>query len=147
MKKKIYDACVILLQNKIDFFNHTLNDLSEGTKNDSKSSAGDKHETAMAMMQIEQEKIGKQLNDVTHLLHLLYRIDINTSLEKIGKGSLIYSAKNIFFIATSLGKITVDGLEVFVISPESPLALAFMGKKVNDKATVNNQTYIVDKIN
>lgn len=38
-----------------------LNDIKEALFQDSKSTAGDKHETSRAMAQLEQEKLGKQL--------------------------------------------------------------------------------------
>ncbi len=40
-----------------------LNDLKESGANETKSTAGDKHETALAMVQIEQANIRKQLEE------------------------------------------------------------------------------------
>jgi hypothetical protein len=38
--------------------------LQEDSKNDAKGSAGDKHETALSMMHIEQEKLNYKLREV-----------------------------------------------------------------------------------
>ena len=40
-----------------------LADLKESGTNETKSTAGDKHETALAMLQIEQANINAQLSD------------------------------------------------------------------------------------
>jgi hypothetical protein len=37
--------------------------LTEDSKNDAKGSAGDKHETALSMMHIEQEKLNYKLRE------------------------------------------------------------------------------------
>ncbi len=75
-KQKIYAHCCNLLDEKIRSLKSSLQELEEGSVNDTKSSAGDKHQTARAMMQIEQEKLGKQLNEVFEQKSVLEKIDI-----------------------------------------------------------------------
>ena len=60
MKLKIHSHCLQILNQKIEELSNALNTATESANNETKSSAGDKHETARAMMQIEQEKLGKQ---------------------------------------------------------------------------------------
>jgi hypothetical protein len=63
LKNALLKKCKEQISSTILFLENHLKDLSSGAQNDSKSSAGDKHETARAMMQIEQEKVGKQLKE------------------------------------------------------------------------------------
>ena len=51
--------------------------------NDVKSSAGDKHETGVAMAHLEQEKIGKQLQLVESMLSTVNKLTPISSLDKI----------------------------------------------------------------
>ncbi len=146
MKEEVYKVCIKLLKDRIQEMQITLNDLSDGAKNDTKSSAGDKHETARAMMQLEQEKIGKQLNEVLKQKAVLDKIDVNQHSKQIIKGSLV-KTKNIYlFIAAALGKVTVNKTEVVVLSPESPLGLKLMGLKKGDTAEINSVKYLIEQI-
>ena len=52
-KQKIYDYYEQLVQDRIDVFRDMIAALTEDSKNDAKGSAGDKHETALSMMQIQ----------------------------------------------------------------------------------------------
>jgi hypothetical protein len=53
-KQKIQQHYVQLVQDRIDVFKDMIAALTEDSKNDAKGSAGDKHETALSMMHIEQ---------------------------------------------------------------------------------------------
>ncbi|MEY4433193.1 MAG: hypothetical protein RLZZ44_1327, partial [Bacteroidota bacterium] len=63
-KQKIHTHYLQLVQDRIDFFQDMIVALTEDSKNDAKGSAGDKHETALSMMHIEQEKINHKLAEV-----------------------------------------------------------------------------------
>lgn len=146
MKEEVYKACIKLLNDKIQEMQNTLDELSEGAKNDTKSSAGDKHETARAMMQLEQEKIGKQLNEVLKQKTVFDKIDITQNSKTIIKGSLVKTKNMYLFIAAALGKVTVNKIDVVVLSPESPLGLKLMGLKKGDAAEINSVKYLIEQI-
>jgi len=134
-KQKVYAHCLALVENKIASLHKILADLEEGSANDSKSSAGDKHETARAMMQIEQEKIGRQARDLYLQKTLLEK---NSSLIKTNRGYL--------FLSIPLGKIEVESTPVTVISPQSPLGKKIFGLKVGDKTEINDVSYTIEEI-
>jgi hypothetical protein len=46
------------------YFRDMIAALTEDSKNDAKGSAGDKHETALSMMHLEQEKLNAKLREV-----------------------------------------------------------------------------------
>lgn len=54
-KQKIHQYYQQLVQDREDAFRDMIVALTEDSKNDAKGSAGDKHETALSMMHIEQE--------------------------------------------------------------------------------------------
>jgi len=56
LKQKIHLHYQQQVQDKIDVFRDMISALTEDSKNDAKGSAGDKHETALSMIHIEQEK-------------------------------------------------------------------------------------------
>ena len=106
-----------------------MQELITHAANDSKSSAGDKHETGRAMMQQAQEQLGKQLQETEMKRASLARIQTLPTTEAIGEGSLVMTNENTLLLAAPLGKIQFEEKEVFVISMQSPLAQALKGKK------------------
>ena len=146
LKQNIYSQCLQILNKKIEELNLALNTATESANNETKSSAGDKHETARAMMQIEQEKLSKQLKELQDQKTELEKIDITKNSVQIAKGTLIKTDKGFLFLSTGLGKIVVDTETDFVVSPQSPLGLKLLGLKENDTAEMNNIKYTIQKL-
>lgn len=145
-KQNIVEACFIHLSEKIKSLNGIITEVNAAGNSETKSSAGDKHETARAMMQLEQEKLGNQLKEAEIQLVEFKKNDFTKIFQRIEQGSLVETNKGYFFIASSVGKIVVDEKIVFVISHRSPLAIAMIGKQENDKASFNGVEYIIDNI-
>ncbi|MFM2282996.1 MAG: hypothetical protein RL222_500 [Bacteroidota bacterium] len=143
-KEKVYNHYLSELTVKIKSLQDKLNELSESAKNETKSTAGDKHETALAMLQIEQEKIRSQHKEALEQKVQLERINIQQSRVNIAKGSLIQTNKGYFFLSIALGKSIIDNLTVFAISPQSPLGEKLTGLSVNDVAEIKGINYLVE---
>lgn len=142
-KQHIISTCQRFLEEKIQSLNTIIKEVSESSNAESKSSAGDKHETSKAMMQLEIEKLGTQLKEAESQLAEFEKINFHKTFQTIELGSLVETNKGVFLIAGSIGKITVDDKIVFVISNKSPLAIAFAGKQQKDVLNFNGVEYIV----
>ncbi len=134
------------IHDKIDAFQDMISALSEDSKNDAKGSAGDKHETALSMMHIEQEKLNYKLKEHLNDRNNFSKIDFTKTSNKVQIGSLVLANSSYFLVALALPKITVQGANVFGISPQSPLAQELIGKQVGDSFTINNILYEVNEI-
>ncbi len=143
MKLKVYEECRRILTERIQSLRQQLHELVEGAKNDSKSTAGDKHETARAMMQIEQEKLANQLNLLLQQEQTLQRIDPESKSEIIVNGSLVKTNQGWIYISIPLGKIVVEGEGVMCLSAQSPLGQKLIGKRVNETLLVNATEYLL----
>jgi hypothetical protein len=146
LKSEIINACRVFLEEKIHALKTIMQELSEAANADAKSSAGDKHETARAMVQLEQEKTGAQLKEAEEQLMEFNKHDFSQSHAVIGQGSLIGTDKAVFFVAGSIGKLEVNGQAVFVISNRSPLALVFNSKKQKDTVIFNGVSYLINSV-
>src|SRR6188768_3737778 len=104
LKQQIHAHYLQIINDKINFLQQVLADLKESSSNETKSTAGDKHETALAMLQIEQANVGAQLQDILDKKAALEKIDPEFSSAKIINGSLIKTDKGYLFISTALGK-------------------------------------------
>ncbi len=140
-KQKVYEACSRLLQEKIDQLQQTLKDLHHSAANETKSTAGDKHETALAMLQIEQENKRRQLKELQQQQVLLNKIDAAHVSSAILNGALVTTDKGYFFISVALGKVHADGKVVYALSASSPLGEKMRGKFPGDVVEVNGAAY------
>ena len=145
-KNKIYGSYLEIIQDKIQLFQNNLNELMYSISNETKSTAGDKHETALAMLQIEQENTNQQLKEALNQKALFGKMDPTFFTSKIINGSLIKTNKGYFFLSIALGKTIVEGIDVIALSPHSPLGQKIMGLKVNDTAEINGVHYIIESI-
>ena len=111
-----------------------------------KSSAGDKHETARAMMQLENEKISRQLDETLKQKNDLEKIDIAAAMPVIASGSLIKANNMYFFMGIPLGRINVGDKQVIVFSLHSPLGQKMAGLKAGDAPAVNGIRYVIEEV-
>ena len=51
------------------------------------------------------------------------------------------------FISAALPKISIEGVTVLSVSPQSPLGSQLMGKKQGDIVNVNGTSFAISKIN
>jgi hypothetical protein len=100
--------------------------------NDVKSSAGDKHETGVAMAHLEQEKTGKQLQLVESMLSTVNKLIPLTTL-KVQPGHLIRTTAGWYFLSVGLGKIEVNEETIYCLSSQSPIGQLLLGKQANDQ--------------
>ena len=146
LKQKIYNHYRQVIDDKVAMLQKLLNDLKESGANETKSTAGDKHETALAMLQIEQANKRTQLQELLNQQAVLKKIDAAISAAVIVNGSLVKTNKGYFFMSTALGKAVVDGVSVISLSPQSPLGRKMMGLKPGDAALVNEAEYKIEGI-
>jgi hypothetical protein len=139
-------VCLQSIEERMDFIQNQLDELSKGIENEGKSSAGDKHETSISMMQLEQEKLGSQIQLVMEQKSQLLRLVKIEKTTKAGNGRLICTNHGLYFLGTSLGKITIDSNSFFAISVQSPFGQILMGKEVGHSFSFNGKDYQITSI-
>ncbi len=145
-KQKIYQYYLQLVQDRIDAFRDMITALTEDSKNDAKGSAGDKHETALSMMHIEQEKLNTKLKEVLDQKAVLDKIDPLFIAETIILGSLVKANGIYLYLSLALPKINIEGINVIALSPQSPLGNKLMGNKVGFAFEINSTKYLIESI-
>jgi len=145
-KQNIHQYYLQLVQDRIDVFRDMIVALTEDSKNDAKGSAGDKHETALSMMHIEQEKLNRKLREVLEQKTVLDKIDSTTIAKTIIVGSLVKANGIYLYLSVALPKISVEGTNIIALSPQSPLGNKLMGMQVNHAFEINTTKYIIQEI-
>ena len=146
MKQKILQHHQQLLQDKIDVFRDMISNLTEDAQNDAKGSAGDKHETALSMMHIEQEKLNHKLKEFLDQKAIIDKIDGTKTHSKIALGSLVQANGMLLFVSAALPKIIVDGKTIIAVSPQSPLGNKLVGNQVGFEFEINTTKYLIQNI-
>lgn len=146
MKKLVLERYHQILQDRIDVFRDMISGLTEDAQNDAKGSAGDKHETALSMMHIEQEKLNYKLQEILAQKAILDKINVNAKYTTIALGSLVKANDMLLFISTALPKITIDQSVVIAVSPQSPLGSKLMGNSVGFSFQINDSNFTIEYI-
>lgn len=146
LKLKTHQHYLQMVNNNISLLQQDLADLKESGANETKSTAGDKHETALAMLQIEQANKRLQLEKVIAQKVILEKMNPTIVAPIVVNGSIVKINEGYLFLSVALGKAVVEGIIVTALSPQSPLGNQLMGLKAGDTAVFNNKSYYIETI-
>lgn len=146
LKKNIFQFCEDYIQNRLNRIHNQIQEIQTALTSETKSSAGDKHETGRAMLQLEREKLGQQLAEAEKVLQLLSKVDISLSPTIIGLGTLVKTNGFNYFITISAGEYIDKQEKVYCISSGTPIAKLLLGKSVGDKVVFNGKEIVIKEI-
>ena len=146
LKPQLYQECKTIIDERISSLKNILQETQNAANNETKSSAGDKHETGRAMAQLETEKLNAQLGEALKVKQTLATINPIQLASNIVLGSVVFTNKGNFYIAISIGKIEIDNEQFFAISPASPIGKLLLTKKEKESFSFNGNTYIINTI-
>ena len=122
------------------------NNLKKDLVSEIKNSAGDKHETSRAMIQLELEKLGKQIYEIELNDEKLNTIKVFKTSTSVSLGSVIFTNKANYYIAIAADSCQVNSKVFYCISPRSPIGKLLIGKKINESIIFNDVESIILEI-
>ncbi len=146
LKHKILNYYKQQVEDRIDAFRDMIAALTEDAANDAKGSAGDKHETALSMMHLEQEKLNHKLGEFIAQKGILEKINPDVKTTKVAMGSLVKANDMLLFVSAALPKIIIDGTTVIALSPQSPLGIKLMGMEEKSEFEISGTKYTIEII-
>lgn len=141
LKQQLYFQCEQYCNIRLSNIQKTIEALQESLTSETKSSAGDKHETGRAMVQLEREKAGNQLSEIQILQEILSKVDVSKTSKTVCLGSVIITSSSNYFIAISAGELKVGDLNFYAISPITPIGKLLIGKQVGDLVSFREQEF------
>ncbi len=138
-KQELLEQCKNYVDQRLQRIQKTISDIQESLTSETKSTAGDKHETGRAMLQLECEKAGNQLAEVQKLQEVLAKIDLSSSSIHIRLGSLVGTSQGNYFLSISAGKLTVKNDTYFAIAANTPIGKLLLGKTIGDSFNFNRK--------
>lgn len=146
IKEQLYLLCLRFIEQRIQTATTALEQASEASNDDTKSSAGDKFETTREMMAQDISRNKSLLMDAQQNLQLLNSIKDIPVNDRVRNGNLAYTSQGTFYISVSAGQLHLDGESIFAISAASPIGKLLIGKQKGDTFTFNGKTYLLNDI-
>ncbi|HEX5001985.1 MAG TPA: 3-oxoacyl-ACP synthase [Bacteroidia bacterium] len=138
-KQKLYKLLCEEMDNRIKELQITLDSAIHSRNSDTKSSAGDKHETGREMLQQEIDQYTSRLAVLNQQFQILKNINPEKCHKTIAGGSIVKTNTGIFFFSIAAQKIITDNQECFPISIDSPIGHTFKGKTAGESFRFNNR--------
>ena len=139
IKKTLLYFCQTFVSARLERIQRNISDLQYALTSETKSSAGDKHETGRAMIQLEREKLGQQWAEIEKTKELLAKVPLNTNMTVVGLGSLVKTTKAQYYLSISAGEYKANGNAVFCISLATPIGKCLLGTSVNSTFIINGE--------
>lgn len=146
LKKLLYEFCKTYTEERISRIRTSIQGIQTALTSETKSSAGDKHETGRAMLQLEREKLGQQLAEAEKTTQALAKIPIANNSAIIGLGSLVKTSKFNYYLAISAGEFKTGTDKVYCISPGTPIGQLLRGKTPGDTIVFNGNSIEILKV-
>ncbi len=132
LKQQLYVLCLDFVENRRKTIQNTIDEIQEALTSETKSSAGDKHETGRAILQLERENSGHQLAEIEKLQESISKIEITLTSKIVGLGSIVFTTQSNYFIAISAGQFDLGPQSFYAISPNTPIGMLLIGKTIDD---------------
>ena len=139
-KEELIAYCTSFIESQINHVQTVINSAKESAQNESKSSAGDKHETGKSMMQLEQENNAILLDKMLSQKRVITHLVAHKTSEIVSLGSIVETTNGTYYIALGIGVVKLNKKDYFVISPSAPVGKLFIGKTINDTVKFNQKT-------
>lgn len=146
LKSELHSQCNGILNSRLELIKNTIADIQKSLETETKSTAGDKHETGRAMLQIEREKAGQQLAELQKQFEILNKINPEHNQNSVALGSVVLTSKSNYFLGLSLGELSFDGKTFYAISMATPMAKLLLSKAKGDSVVFRGETITITKV-
>ena len=146
LKKELYRKCEIFVNKRLQTVDEIISSNQKALQSETKSSAGDKHETGRAMLQLEMEKASQQLEGIHQMKEILDKVNISKPSKMAHLGSVIYTDTATYYLSISAGKLTVENKNYFAVSVSSPIGKLLLGKQEKEVISFNGKHFKIEKI-
>lgn len=137
LKEALFNHCKVQLEQRMDALNQQKKSLQKDLSSETKSSAGDKHETGRAMIQLEREKLGNQIRTIELNYQKLISIKEQKTSISISLGSVVITDRANYYIAIATDFCELNSKVFYCISSLSPMGKLLIGKNRGERIKFN----------
>lgn len=144
-KEALKKACIELIENKLNVLKVEISQAQASSNEDTKSSAGDKHETGRAMAQLEVERLSAQYETQNNLYKLISGLPVH-AMSNVQAGSLVITDKGIFYPSAAIGILKHHELSIMTLGMSAPLTQSMLSKQKGANFSFNGNKYHIMEI-
>jgi len=137
-KAQVLDAFRHSLETRVDEANHELSLLDDAAAGETKSSAGDKYETAREMIAQARSMQSRLRNEAQLGLDWLARQDLSLARETIGPGCVVSTPQGTYLVGILTDSVKTSDGQVQGITMASPLGQALRGRRAGESIPWRN---------
>lgn len=146
IKEHLLLSCEQQIMQKYTIVQDKIKGIVSSLDDATKSSAGDKHQTSRAMLQLDREQAGERLAEIEKTLEVLHKINFTKKAPHAHLGSLVITNNGLFFLSISLGVVTHQNTPYYCIGLQTPIGKLLFGKQVGDSFCFREATYQIKAI-
>lgn len=146
-RKEVIEALEHALNAEVEEARSEMETLRGSLEGEAKSTAGDKHETGRAMVQLEMEQAGLRLARMEAMRGQWRSLDPQRSRTVVGPGAVVETDAGLFVIGVALGRFPLPGdMQGTAISSDAPLAMALRGLGPGSGAAFRGRDWKVKRV-
>lgn len=146
IKEELFKQCVAYVNKRMKTVEEIISSNKKALQSETKSSAGDKHETGRAMLQLEMEKASQQLSGVEKMKETLSKINLERVTDVAHLGNVVITDKNMYFLSISSGQLKIADKIYFSVSVSSPIGRLLLGKRIGESFVFNANKQTIKEI-
>lgn len=146
-KKQCIEELVKIMTDELQELKQHQSDLQSALQAESRSTAGDKHDTSRAMIHLEQEKIQFQLGNIQKQIVALQQFEKQPASENAQSGSfLVLDSGQVILFGIGLGRKKIKYGEVYCVALDTPVGQQVLGKSIGDVLTFAGRQATIVKL-
>ena len=144
IKNKIIKSCIDILEENIQSCKSRIQEIIQ-TANDYEGDH-DMFDPFKEDMMKKKDLQVKQMEKFLEDLKLVRKVDPNKICKKVEFGAVITTDKQKMFVSAALGKISVEGEDIYAISTQVPVFKAMKDFQTGDSFKINNNSFTIKDI-
>jgi transcription elongation GreA/GreB family factor len=92
----------------------------------------DRYDAFRTQLMRRRDMMAEQMSKEMNELKALDRLDPRKTIDTVGFGAVVMTDDQNYFLSISMGKMELNGISYFTISPMVPMGQALSGKKKNE---------------
>lgn len=145
IKNDVLQACFDYANKRITNYKNEIETIKDSIESSDKG-GGDDDASGNGKLFNDLEKNSQYLIDAQKMLDSLQAISPKMVSDTVVLGSLVKTTSNNFFISISAGKIDIENLSVFAISPGSPIGMLLKNKTKGNLIEFNGNTFTITEV-
>ena len=143
-KKRLTEKCILHQQEVINQLQREIEDTQQQANEYGQPK--DRYDAYRTKLMKQIELYAKQLDKAKIVFDTLQKIPLEKKINLVEFGATVITNKQNLFISAGLGKVSLDGMEFYAVSPQVPIFKALKGKQKGDQVLFNGNSFEIKDV-